>query len=163
MVREATVDDAPALRQFGSDLAEERLPVIFRRDRSPTFEEERSFVQKLVDAPQSTILVAETEGAIVGVLDFHGGRHVQRAHSGEFGVSVARNWRGRGIGCTLIGALERWAKSKGIKRIELRVFSNKDAAIRLYDQLGFALEGRQVKAVEVDGSYIDLIQMAKLI
>jgi RimJ/RimL family protein N-acetyltransferase len=72
-------------------------------------------------------------------------------------------WTFTEAGCKLIRALERWAKSQGIKRIELRVFSNNDAAIRLYDQLGFALEGRQVKAVEVDGSYIDLIQMAKLI
>lgn len=161
VVREATMNDVASLHQFVLDLTQERLPVIFRRDRAPTLEEERSFAQDLLDAPNSTLLVAEAKGAIVGVLDFHGGRHEQRAHTGEFGISVARSWRRQGIGSTLIGELEQWAKPQGIRRIELHVFSNNNPAIRLYEKLGFALEGRRVGAVEVDGSYIDVLQMGK--
>jgi RimJ/RimL family protein N-acetyltransferase len=157
------MDDVVSLHQFVVDLTQERLPVIFRRDRAPTLEEERSSTQNLLDAPNSTLLVAEAMGAIVGVLDFHGGKHEQRAHTGELGVSVARSWRRQGVGSTLIGELERWAKPRGIKRIELHVFSNNSPAIRLYEKLGFALEGRRVGAVEVDGSYIDVIQMGKVI
>jgi len=162
-VREATMDDVVSLHQFAVDLTKERLPVIFRRDRAPTLEEERSFAQELLDAPNSTLLVAEAMGAIVGVLDFLGGRHEQREHTGELGVSVARSWRRQGIGSALIGELERWAKSHGIKRIELHVFSNNNPAIALYEKLGFVLEGRRVGAVEVDGSYIDVLQMGKVI
>jgi RimJ/RimL family protein N-acetyltransferase len=162
-IREANLDDAPTLLQFMSDLNEECLPFIYRRECARTLEEERSFVQKLLDAETSTLLVAEAGGGVVGVLDFRAGRHEQRAHAGEFGVSVARNWRRRGIGGALIGELERWAKSRSIRRIELHVFSNNAAAIRLYEKLGFAFEGRQMEAVEVGGSYIDVIGMAKLI
>ena len=95
------------------------------------------------------------------MLDFHGHPEPQWAHAGEFGMSTAKQWRGRGVGTQLLNYLSEWAQSRQFRRIELRVFSNNDGAIRLYERLGYVVEGRQVKAVQVDGDYVDIIFMAK--
>jgi RimJ/RimL family protein N-acetyltransferase len=68
-----------------------------------------------------------------------------------------------GVGTKLLEALLAWAGPNGIRRIELEVLSNNQGAVALYRSAGFVLEGAKVKAVEVDGEYVDLIQMAKLL
>jgi len=40
-----------------------------------------------------------------------------------------------------------------VPRIELKVFSNNQPAINLYNKLGFVREGRKVEAVSVEGEY----------
>lgn len=160
-IREAQRGDAAGLSIFVSDLLAERLPGIFRRDRAPTEDEERAFIDQMARAPRSVLLVAEAEGVIVGVLDFHGEQKVQRAHAGAFGMSVARQWPRTGVGTKLLEGLLNWTGSHDIRRVELEVFSNNPGAIALYRRAGFVLEGTKVRAVEVDGDYIDLLQMAK--
>jgi RimJ/RimL family protein N-acetyltransferase len=162
-IREARRADAASLSAFVARLIAERLPVIFRRDRGPTEDEEREFIDKIASAPRSVLFVAEAKGSIVGMLDFHGEQRAQREHSGGFGMSVARQWRRAGIGTKLIESLIVWAEPHGIRRIELEVFSNNHGAIALYRKAGFQLEGTKVRAVAVDGEYIDVLQMARLL
>lgn len=162
-VRTAVEQDAPRLTQYLSELFAERLPVLFRRDRVPTVEEERAFIRSLAASSRSVLLVAEANGKVVGMLDFHGHPEPQRAHAGEFGMSSARDWRGRGVGTRLLEHLLEWAPNRGFHRIELRVFSNNPGAIRLYERFGFVVEGRQVNAVKVDDGYVDILYMAKFL
>lgn len=74
-----------------------------------------------------------------------------------------RDWRGRSIGRRLVGELLKWAPTVRIRRIELRLFSNNAPAIKLYDTMGFVVEGRQVGAVQVGDEYVDIVFMAKML
>lgn len=161
LIRRAVADDAAGLCQYVADLFAERLPMLFLRDALPSIEDERGFIEKMRTSPRHLLLVAEHAGEIVGLLDFHGHPETQRDHGGEFGMSVARLWRGRGIGRRLLDEMLRWAPSAGIRRVELRVFSNNAAAIQLYKSAGFVMEGRQTEAVRVNDAYVDIIFMAK--
>lgn len=163
VVRQAQPGDAAAMSAFMSDLVAERLPVLFRKDRAPTEAEEREFIERIGRSPRNVLLLAEANGRIVGVLDFQGDAKVQRAHSGAFGLSVAREWRRCGVATGLLAHLLEWAKGKGLWRIELEVMSNNLGAVALYERAGFRLEGAKVRAVEVDGEYVDLLQMARLL
>ena len=49
-----------------------------------------------------------------------------------------------------------------MNRVELQVFANNAQAIHLYETLGFAHEGRRVRAVRVPGGYLDLLDMARV-
>jgi RimJ/RimL family protein N-acetyltransferase len=54
------------------------------------------------------------------------------------------------------------ARAFGLHRVELAVRENNASAIELCKKVGFAIEGRQRDAIEVDGVYENLIRMAVL-
>ena len=61
----------------------------------------------------------------------------------------------------MTAAIERaWAK--GFTRIELTVRIDNVRAKRLYERLGFSVEGRQRQAFRVNGEYFDSSFMALL-
>jgi RimJ/RimL family protein N-acetyltransferase len=78
-------------------------------------------------------------------------------------MSVAKALRGKGVGTQLLGHLFEWATTQGLLRLELSVFSNNTAAISLYERLGFVGEGAQRNAVEVEGGYVDMVMMVKML
>lgn len=162
-IREVTPDDAEIMVRFLVELDAENLPVLFRRLHPRTVEQQRDHIQRLLSTPRSTIMIALANGMVVGILDFHGNTRTQCAHVGGFGVSVAKAWRGRKVATRLIEKLLDWARLQKIRRVELEVFANNSRAFRLYEHLGFALEGRRREAVVVEGVHIDSLQMAKLI
>ena len=57
-----------------------------------------------------------------------------------------------------ISALDA-ARETGLEKVELDVFASNTAAIEMYKQAGFTLEGRKLKARKLDGKFDDIIQM----
>ena len=89
------------------------------------------------------------------------GARARNRHCGEFGVSVARAFRGRGVGSALLERLLAWARASAqIERVELGVFANNTGAIRLYERLGFEVEGVRRGAIRLGDERIDLLLMA---
>ncbi len=162
LIREATLEDAEALRDYAGRLFAERLPGIFRRDK-PTIEQEMDFLNAYLTQENSTLLVAERDGVIVGNIGFMGEKLAEEAHTGTFGISVAKDARGSGIGTALIGALMAWAPLHGITRIQLLAWTNNPGSIRLYERLGFEREGVLRRAVITEGATIDVLLLAKLL
>lgn len=113
--------------------------------------------------PESTWIVAELEGKLVGHGCLTALKPARRAHIGEVIMGVADDHVGRGIGSAILSALldvaDNW---RGLKRVELTVNADNESAIRLYTRHGFKLEGRHVKAGFTDGEYHDVLSMARL-
>jgi GNAT superfamily N-acetyltransferase len=55
-------------------------------------------------------------------------------------IVVRPEARGRGVGRTLVAAAEQWARDRGYRLLTLNVFVENRAALRLYEELGFAPE-----------------------
>jgi len=161
-IRVAQESDAEALRAYAEALFAEELPGIYRRE-VPSLEDELAFIRSHVDPANSTLMLAEEDGRIVGIIGFLGHDPPDERHSGEFGLSVAEGYRGRGIGTALIEALLEWAPPRGISRIEVRSWSNNPAATRLYRRMGFVQEGYAREAILRDGEAIDVHVMARLL
>ena len=161
-IRTATLDDVEALVEYAGSLFAERLPGIYRR-RTPTPAEEVAFIRARIEPANSTLLVAEEDGQVVGLIDFVGHDLAEEAHSGTFGLSVASGHRGRGIGSALIEALLEWAPQNGITRIECRAFATNPRAIALYERMGFVREGVCRSGVILDGEPVDVIILARLL
>jgi RimJ/RimL family protein N-acetyltransferase len=162
VIREASMDDAEELRRYACTLFAEELPGLYRRP-DPTIEQERVFIASYLHPANSTLLVAEADGLIVGILGLEGRTLAQDAHNGSIGISVARDYRGRGVGTRLIGRVLEWAPLHGVRRVEVEAFANNPDAIRLYERLGFEPEGVRRDAVEVDGRFVDVVFLAKRI
>jgi RimJ/RimL family protein N-acetyltransferase len=161
-IRAATIDDAPDLAVYAARLFSEALPGIFERP-APTLEDEREFMKPYLDSANSVLFVAQLDGEVVGLLDFRGEALREQAHCGVFGVSVAREHRGGGIGTALIEALFAWAPAHGIRRIEALAWENNPRALALYERLGFEREGRLRKAVIRNDEPIDVLVLARLL
>lgn len=75
-------------------------------------------------------------------------------------IGVRESYRGKGIGTELMNKAEEYAKGRGIRRMELEVFS-KNPALKLYTRKKYEVEGVKKDAVKYNGSYDDIIIMAK--
>ncbi len=95
----------------------------------------------VLDDPNSTILVAEDRGLVVGCIQLTVKAGLSYRGAWRMVVEdlrVARNRRGDGIGTLLMRATESWAVERGCQIIELFVHSDRVDAHRFYDRLGFA-------------------------
>jgi RimJ/RimL family protein N-acetyltransferase len=109
-------------------------------------------------------LVAESNGKIVGNLKFSGGSKARTAHVGEFGISVLKDYGGKGLGTKLLASLIEWSKdSKIIRKINLRVRSDNAKGIHLYKKFGFVEEGLLKRDFLINGVFYDSIAMGLLI
>lgn len=104
----------------------------------------------------------EADGDFAGTicLDRVDARH----RSAELGnMLVDPDRQGRGLGREAVGQLLDLAFSgSGLERVELRVFADNEAAIRLYEACGFRREGIERQAVLRDGRRRDVLRMAIL-
>jgi putative acetyltransferase len=97
---------------------------------------------QLEQAPNARILVALVKGRIVGHLGLHPVARPRRAHVAAIGMAVSDRWQGRGIGGALlreaISLADNWLN---ILRLELTVYTDNAAGIRLYKKFGFCHRG----------------------
>jgi ribosomal protein S18 acetylase RimI-like enzyme len=111
-------------------------------------------------------LSAWSDGAIAG--EIHAGRLGPRQFNNsltELTVAVHPDFQGRGIGGLLFEALFAEArKLPGVTRVELFCREGNRHALRLYERLGFVIEGRLVRRVVLaDGTVEDDLTMAKFL
>ena len=109
-------------------------------------------------------LVAELGGEVVGSCGLHpAGPAVRRRHVMMLGISVASAAQGRGVGSALMAAMCNYADCwLGMLRLELTVYADNEAAIRLYRKFGFEVEGLHRGYAMRDGVYVDAIAMARI-
>jgi ribosomal protein S18 acetylase RimI-like enzyme len=126
---------------------------------APPIDATRRYVETNIanDHPQ---FVALSDGKVVGWCDVTpDGRPIQ-AHCGTLGMGLLPDYRGRGIGKSLLNVTLAKACEHGFKRVQLQVHESNVRAIALYRRAGFETEGLMRKAVCVDGRYDNLVCMA---
>lgn len=115
------------------------------------------------------ILVAETElpggeTKVIGLVVLSLRDNPRFSHCGTIsGVSVHEDFRGQGVGATLVKAMlafsDKWLM---LHRIDLYVRENNDHAITMYEKLGFEKEGLSRDVVIARGRYESAWCMARL-
>ena len=154
-IRHVTESDAPRLREYAIRLFSEDLPGIFRRP-DPTLEDEVALIRDSLAQDNGTLLIAEAQGSIVGLVRLIGERLAEEAHTATFAISVDREWRGRGVGTALMRAILDWGATHGITRVQGFVWATNPRALEFYEGLGFQREGLCRRAIIRDGEPIDV-------
>ena len=160
VIRPARLFDAQGMVDYMAALIAERLDTISVRT-CPSLEDEREWILRTEISERMLILLALHGDEIIGMLDLSAGDRPDNRHTGRFGMSIAKRWRGRGVGRKLLSAAIVAAREwPGFCRIELECVAWNAAGIRLYEGLGFVIEARKTKAVNLRGRPEDMLLMA---
>lgn len=123
--------------------------------------DERRYLKALRKYAHAAVFVAERgDGTIVGRLSVGRDPHPASAHVADLGLMVAIGARREGIGTALLQAAVDWARSAGVRKLELHVFPWNEAAIALYERFGFEREGYRKGHYRRGSEDVDAILMA---
>ena len=164
-LRLATPEDALALRElrlralldkpeaFGSDLSEDEA------------KPETAWVERCTPTKNSALFIAVDEGgALVGMVGIYCDGRVKTGHLGNiWGVFVAPEARGCGVGGKLLDAALAWAQVRGLRRVNLTVETGNAPAIAVYLKAGFTVYGVDPDVLLVNGVFYDELLMGRSI
>jgi L-phenylalanine/L-methionine N-acetyltransferase len=107
--------------------------------------------------------VAVVDGQVVGELGVHLETAARRRGIASIGMAVHDDFQGRGVGSALMAAMLDFADNwLGIHRIELTVYTDNAAAVRLYEKFGFLIEGTARRYGLRAGEWVDAYYMARV-
>ena len=157
IVRPIATSDAASYRICLDSVAHERR-YLAQMEALP-LERIEAFVRESV-AQGAAQFVAVDGSTVVGWADVFSNWASAVSHCGILGMGVLAEYRGRGIGTTLLSACLGKAAAKGISRVVLEVRADNSNAIHLYEKAGFAVEARMRNAMRFDGVYYEALQMS---
>lgn len=130
-----------------------------------TMKTERTFLSQVMDKLKkndAVFLVLESGGKIAATVMVDRDRGEGSEHVGLFGISMRKEFRGKGIGKKISRtALSLAKKRMKIKISRLTVVLKNKPAIRLYRRLGFKKTGITPKGFKHYGKYVDEMLMHK--
>jgi RimJ/RimL family protein N-acetyltransferase len=123
-------------------------------------EREEEFAQRRKNGE----VVDEAFGTAVGELHMDMlPAHKQHHRNTEIGLDILPPYQGRGYGSEAINwALDYAFRRVGLHRVKVRGFSYNEGALRLYEKLGFVVEGRERECVWYDGKWYDVVTLGML-
>lgn len=129
-----------------------------------TVQDEINFIKRFEMSECECMISAFIDGKLVGNVSVRQVGGVKRVrHRATLGISVLRDYWGRGVGSMLMDAAIQTAQSAGYAQIELQTAADNDRAIRLYERFGFETYGRCPRALKRESGYADEIEMVKFL
>lgn len=163
-IRKALRDDAEAWNSLVREVKSENLPTLFAMVKPITVESTREYLDRVLAAEGSFILLCIDGGKIAGSVDVIRKGRPEERHVAEIGMCVRKEYRNRGVGGMLLeGVFETCRREGKISKIELDVFSNNAAGMHLYEKHGFGYEGRKAGSIIRNGEILDLVMMGRLV
>ncbi len=161
LIRRAEPGDAASLVDLAEAVGSEHEGWLIADGGWRSVSEERRYLKAIRRHTYAAVLVAETDGRVVGRLSIGRDTLPASEHVADVGLMVAEGYRRRGIGRALMEAAETWARDVGVRKVELHVFPYNEGALALYDQLGYRRVGVRAGHFRRSDGYVDAILMEK--
>lgn len=159
-VRQATIEDVGSILEIYNQGIEDRIATL------ETEAKDRAYIESWFQDHQGrySVLVTEKEGLVVGWAALNPYSH-RCAYSGvaDLSIYISREFRGQGIGASLLERLEGIAKSGQFHKIVLFTFPFNTLGQGLYRKAGFREVGILEKQGMIDHTPIDVMIMEKLL
>lgn len=159
-------NDIRAVTRYANTLVREKKTNadlgIVSLEKRVTEREERKFLNRIIAGrrTEDEISLAAFDGSkMIG--HCHVSRRKQRdvRHTGVYGISILGEYRGVGIGTKITEEILRMASRKGVWLVELEVMRINEAAIGLYEKMGFQKAGVIPNKILRKGRHIDIVVM----
>lgn len=162
LIRYPRLSDLEQLWKYINDLSQEKTYISFQGEEISLSEEEifLNNALKKIDLKESVVLVVESGGKIVGISDVNKLGRAEK-HTAIFGITLAKEFRGKGIGRKLMEKVLEEAKKNldDIKLIRLVCFADNTNACKLYESIGFKEFGKLPGGILYKGKPTDEILM----
>lgn len=166
IVRYPEINDLDEMLKYINELSEEKTFVRFQGEEI-TFEDEakylKSQLQKIKNKKTVQLLVFNNKKLIgISGVDM---RDKTEKHVGILGISIAKDFRGEGLGKLLMELILREAQKElpDLKIVTLEVYSTNDIAQKMYQNFGFIKYGILPNGITRGGKFEDAILMYKKI
>ena len=159
-VRAATLADLSAIRLIYNQGIEDRVATL---DTDAKTEAEIHEWLRDRDERYAVLVATEADG-VVGWASLNRYSH-RCAYDGvaELSVYVRRDRRGSGVGSSLLRDIERAATRNGFHKVVLFAFPTNEPGRRLYVKAGFRDVGTFREQGRLDGKFVDVIAMEKIL
>ncbi len=139
-------DGKAVLENFNLTHAETDYLLSYPDENSFNSEQEGQFLEQKANSTNEIEIIAFVDGKVAGTAGIEAvGTKYKVKHRAEFGISVAREYCGLGLGRALTEACIKCAKEAGYVQLELNVVAENTRAISLYKKEGFVEFGRNPK------------------
>ncbi len=166
IIRYPNASDAEIMLSYINTLSDERTFITYQGEHE-TLESETSFLEEKlrnIENKSDVFLLALSNNKLIGITWIGMGKKTAK-HVGTLGISVAKEFRGRGLGKLLMQTIIDEA-TKQITRLEiitLEVYSKNQIAIELYKEFGFIEYGNLPRGIKMENEYDNAIFMYKKI
>jgi phosphinothricin acetyltransferase len=159
-VRDAATEDAAAICTIYNQGIEDRIATLETQLRTP--EERRQWMA--ARGARHPVVVAVSGGQVVGwgSLNSFNPRPAYD-HVVDLSVYVERAWRGRGVGRVLLTHLLDRARGLGYHKMVLATFPYNAGGLALYRRMGFSEVGVYREQGQLDGRWVDVLIMERLL
>jgi ribosomal protein S18 acetylase RimI-like enzyme len=166
LIRYPEIGDLEKLLKFINELSDERTLIRYQGEHE-TLESERKWLKgrlKEIKDKKTVHLLAFSGETLVGASEIHMMDKTEK-HIGVLGITIAKNFRGEGVGKTLMDLINREAEKEllGLKIITLEVYSANEVARNLYKKMGFMDYGLLPGGVFRNNTFEDGVLMYKKI
>ncbi len=157
ILRTPKEQDVEALHRFVSDLIAEDIYLLRGPQDTISLEEEKKWLNsklKEIEDKEMVLITAFFEDKVAGQVHLEVGEYRGR-YLGKIGISIAKEFRGEGLGEKLMTEIEAEALNLKLKILHLEVFVDNKVADNLYKKLGYIEFGMLPKSIEYKGNMID--------
>ncbi len=145
LIRYPKRTDLQQLWHYINEISKEKTYISLQGEEV-SLKEEKDFLSsalRKIKNLESVFLVVESSEKIVGIAEVTKKGRAEK-HTGVFGITLAKEYRSKGIGRKLMESVisEAMTKLPGLKIIRLVCFAENDRACKLYSAYGFKEYGR---------------------
>lgn len=160
IIREAIEADLDSIKDIYNQGIEDRIATLETETKDQAYMEEWFAKHN----GRYKLIVAEQDGEIVGWSSLNQ-YNSRKAYKGiaDLSVYISRDHRGKGIGGLLLQSIEEHAKNNDFNKIVLFTFPFNQIGQGLYRKQGFREVGVFKNQGFMDGEYVDVMAMEKLL
>lgn len=146
-LRNGTENDAQAvINNFNLTHGETDYLLSYPDENRFTADQEGRYLKEKAESENEVEILAVVDETVVGTAGIDAvGTKYKVKHRAEFGVSIAKEYWGLGIGRALLDACVECARAAGYVQLELDAVAENARAISMYKKAGFVEYGRNPK------------------
>ena len=159
-IRAAGADDAGAICAIYNQGIADRIATLDTALR--TSDERRAWLAERGE--RHPVIVAEASGTVVGWASLNCfNPRAAYDHVADFSIYVERSWRGKGVGRRLLDQLIELARTIGYHKMVLAALEHNRPGAALYKSAGFERVGVYREQGQLDGRWVDVLVMEKIL